>query len=54
MDSDSSNAEAVAAHHEAFLHALDEHYAKVDNSHVHIKSRAEYEGIIFISERSRT
>jgi hypothetical protein len=46
MASNASNAEALAAHREAFSLALDEYYNKLDESHVHIKTKHEYEELV--------
>ncbi len=35
-----------AIHREAFSHALDEHYDKLHESHVHIKTKHEYEELV--------
>jgi hypothetical protein len=48
MDGTASNTEAGTAHREVFLHALEEHYDKLDSSHLQIKSRLEYEEIITV------
>ncbi len=46
MASNASDAETLAAHQEAFSRALDEHYNKLDESHIHIKTKDEYEELV--------
>jgi hypothetical protein len=46
MASNASDAEALAAHREAFSHALEEYYNKLDESHLQIKTKDDYEQLV--------